>query len=128
MDSELLVVPQIDDGRRLVDALTTSGFDLSVALWVWPADDGSVQLYIASPEFGDAAGFGRAYAAVYTAMSRLPDLSVTLADLTLVTPDHPVAAAAIRVRAQNPSPLPIRYRGPTLGGMAIEEAYIYPRA
>ena len=40
MDTELLVDSQIEDGKLFVEQLIQDGFDVSVALWVKPSDEG----------------------------------------------------------------------------------------
>jgi hypothetical protein len=125
MDTELLVGDRIADGRRLLAELSRGGFDVKVAFWVRTGEESLWHLYIASPTVVPA-NIGAAYGQLYTHLSRVPDLSWGLSEVRLVTPTNPVAAAAIALRDQNPGLLPIRYHGPRLGEVAVEEAYIYP--
>jgi hypothetical protein len=70
---------------------------------------------------------GDAYAVAYDCLSRIPNASIELSDLKLVPATNPVAKDALAVRERYPGRVPTRYHGKRLGGIAIEEAYIYPR-
>ncbi|HWE35596.1 MAG TPA: hypothetical protein VG406_03420 [Isosphaeraceae bacterium] len=68
-----------------------------------------------------------AYRAVYSALRQIPKASIDFSQIKLVEPGNPIAADAMEIRDRYPARLPTRYRGPALGGVSIEEAYIYPR-
>jgi len=125
MDTELLVDERIEDGRKLLSALTAMAFDVTAAFWVRTSGEGLWFLYIASPTVrGQVAD---AYRAVYSALSQLQTPSLTLSEIKLVEPTNPIAADAITIRDRYAARIPTRYNGKRLGGLEIEEAYIYPR-
>src|SRR3954447_10293647 len=125
MDTELLVDERVDDGRLLLSELVRSGFDLTAGFWVKTSEEGLWSLYIASPVVRQGR-IGEAYGTLYTALSRLPDPSITLSDIKLVAPDSAVAAEAIAIQDRYGARIPTRYNGDRLGRVAIDEAYIYP--
>jgi len=126
MDQELLVESRIDDGLQLLAELVKDRFDVTVACWVRASDEGRCSLYIGSTSV-QPGKTGDAYAVAYDCLSRLPNVSIELSDLQLVPATHPVARAALAVRERHPGRVPTRYHGKRLDGLAIEEAYIYPR-
>lgn len=126
MDYELLVEPQIEDGKSLIAELTKAGFDVSVAAWMKTSEDGLWFLYIGSRSVGSMP-LADAYRAVYSAFRQVPRASIDFSQIKLVEPGNPIAAEAMAIRDRYPARLPMRFRGPALGGVSIEEAYIYPR-
>jgi hypothetical protein len=125
MDTELLVENRIDDGRKLVSQLVNDGFEVVAAFWVRTRDERLWFLYIASPAVVPEK-IGDAYRAAYAALSKVPGSGISLSQIKLVRPENPVARDAIAARDRSPSRIPARYHGEALGGLAIEEAYIYP--
>jgi len=125
MATELLVENQIDDGKRIVDQLISDGFEVTAAFWVKTAEEGLWHLYIASP-LVKAEKPGEAYPALYASLSKIPGLWAQLAGIKLVKSTNPVARGAKEILDRYPARIPTRYRRPQLGGLAIEEAYIYP--
>lgn len=126
MDTELLVDERIDDGRRLLSELVRAGFDVTGAFWVRTSEEGQRFLYVVSTAVARGS-IGDAYRTVYAALSRLPNPSITLSDIKLIAPDNPIAIDAIAIRDRYPARIPTRHGAGRLGGVAIEEAYIYPR-
>lgn len=126
MDTELLVEPRIEDGRKLLGELVRDGFDVTVAVWVRTSEEASWSLTIGSNSVTPEKS-GEAYGTLYVCLSRLPDSSVSLSEVKLVQASDPIARDAVAVRERHPGFSPIRYNGKRLGNLAIEEAYIYPR-
>jgi hypothetical protein len=126
VDQELLVDNRIDDGEKLLAQLVRSNFDVTVAFWVLESEDTSSFLYIASTN-DEPETVGDAYRKLYVALSKIPDISLSLSDVKLVHPSDPIARDAIAARDRRPGRVPIRYRGKRLGNIDIEEAFIYPK-
>jgi hypothetical protein len=136
MDQDSLVNEQIEGGRQLVAALTAAGFEVRVAFWAKPTEDGKWFLYMASP-FVDDKGPRTAYRFVHDILRQEPDLwidplevrvvglndSLTEAALAVLTPETPNSPFAVRNR--RPHPGMTRFGGTTLGGVSIDGAYIY---
>ncbi len=125
MDQELLVDPQIEDGRTLIADLERDGLPVFVAFWVKVRGEETWNFYIGVEEDkieppDNAPHF------VYVTVGAIPDSTLTPMDINFVDPTDPIAIDAIRIRDRYPARLATRYRGKRLGDLAIDEAYIYP--
>lgn len=123
MDTATLVNEQVDEGKRFVDHLRQSGFDVVVAFWVLTSEEGLWFLYIAS-RVVDIDGLAAAYRKVYSEQSRSQVRWVSRSNIKLIGSQNPLALGAI---AYQSSTLPTIYGGRKLGNMIVEEAYIYPK-
>jgi hypothetical protein len=136
MDKETVVSQQIDQGKLLIVVLAQNGFDVQVAFWAKPTDEGKWFLYLASWTVDDK-GPAAAYRFVHKILREksvwidpleirvigLHD-SLTEAAVAATKPNVPDSPYAVR----NPKPYPgmTSFDGPTLGGLNIDGAYIYP--
>ena len=125
MDQASLVEQQIDDGQELIDLLLREGFDVSAAAWIKPSEEDRWLLYLVSKEV-EERGLTAAYRALHPVLGKLHAPWVSLGDLKLVSPENPVAADIIEINRKDPVRNPTRTRRPQLGGMPIDEAYVYP--
>ena len=137
MDQDTVVSEQTESGKRLIQALAAAGFDVRLAFWAKPTDEGKWFLYLASP-FVDEKGPLAAYRLIHDVMRKVPDPWIDLLDVKVVGLNDSLAEAATAVMkpkvpsspyaVQNPKPFPgmTRFGGSTLGGVSIEGAYIYP--
>jgi hypothetical protein len=125
MDQVLLVEQQIDDGQELIDLLLSVGFDVSAAAWVKSSDEDRWLLYLVSKEVDDR-GLSAAFRALHPVLGKLHSSWVSLTDLKLVGPTSPVAADIREINRKYLGRSPTRTREPQLGGMPIDEAYVYP--
>jgi hypothetical protein len=137
MDHDTVVSEQTESGKRLIEALTADGFEIRVAFWAKPTEDGKWYLYLASPVV-DEKGPAAAYLLVHGVLRKTPDVwieplevkvvglndSLTEAALAVIKPKTPDSPFAVR----NPKPYPgmTRFDGSTLGGIDVDGAYIYP--
>ena len=126
MGQELLVSEQIDAGADFV-----RGFNdyvpVSVACWVNPAEADIWYLYVASDHIDDH-NILNAYGEVHRRLGAGQIPWLNMFQVKLVNSSHRVARDAIRIRDRYPTPVPTRYQGSSLGGLAIDGAYIYPPA
>ena len=125
MATELLVDERIEDGGRLAVELVRGGFDLTAAFWIHTEEDGLWFLYIASSSVG-RNGLGNAYRTVIVQVSQLHLPAIELTQIKVVDPATPIAAEAIALRDRHAARIPTRLGQGRLGGIAIEEAYVYP--
>ena len=126
MDQIALVNQQIDEGRKLLDALRTDGFEVSAACWMQAAEDEQWYLYFASPHV-DKQGIGDAYRMVHTLIRGLPTpIGVDPFEVRLVTATDPLVVAINEVYRRNPAPVVKRIAAPNFGGRSIEGAFVYP--
>jgi hypothetical protein len=126
MDQALLVERQIEDGEELLEQLARDGFDVSAAAWVKPSEEDRWLLYVVSKEV-DERGLSAAYRAVHPTLGKLHAPWISLSDLKLIGPTNPVAVDIMEINRKYPGRSPTRTRRPQLGGMSIEEAYVYPK-
>jgi hypothetical protein len=119
-----LVENQIDDGKKLTDLLTASGFDVTAAFWVRTAEDGEWTLYIAS-KVVDEKGPAAAYRAVNDALPKLKNPWISISEIKVIGTSYPMTADVLDLLFRYPGPMPIRSRRPRLGGVPIDEVYIY---
>lgn len=127
MDQSTLVANQIADGQRLIDELIASGIDVTAAGWVKASEDSQWFFYIASP-LVNVVRLADAYRQVYGVMRTMSELWIETAQVKLIAHDNPIANDLMTVRDQYSGTIPVRYQGPRLGLVSIEEAFIYPAA
>jgi hypothetical protein len=125
MDQVALVERQIDDGQKLVEMLRAGGFDVTAAWWMKASEERLWFLYIASKEV-DEKGIAAAYRALSTARRGMEELWVDTFEVKLVGADKPITKDVLRAFGRHPGRMPLRYFGPPLGDVSVEEAYIYP--
>lgn len=121
MAQNLLVNEFVDAGSKL--ATEFNDFKpIDVAFWVQFVDSEESDLYLACDGIDTSnydASFGEAFE-IARRHSWLDPFRVNV-----INSNNPMAVDAIRLRDQHSGKLPIRFYGPTLGGKAVEEAYIY---
>lgn len=125
MGHATLVESHIDSGKKLIDELVRDGTDVTAACWVRTSEDDRWWLYIASKAVDDL-GITAAYRVIYPTIHRIPDLWIGPLEVKLIGPKNPIAEKMVAVRDSYSARIPIRYRGPRLGELSIEEAFIYP--
>lgn len=137
MDQNAVVNEQAASGKRLIEALATAGFDVPVAFWAKPTDDGKWFLYLASPVV-DEKGPAIAYRFVHGVLRQIPDLWIDLLEVKVIGLHDSLAQAAMAVlnprvadgpfAIRHPKPYPgmTRFGGTVFGGVSIDGAYIYP--
>ena len=137
MDQDTLVTEQKESAERLIEELHAVGFEVSVAFWAKPTDDGKWFLYLAS-QFVNEKGLKAAYLRVHEILRSVPDLfRIEPLDVKLVRLDDSLtkeALAATKPRVpdskfavQNPKRPSIWtwFGKSTLAGMSIDGAWIY---
>jgi hypothetical protein len=125
MAEDTLVEMEIEDGKKLVEGLARAGFDVTAAFWVKTSEEGVWFLYIASREV-DTRGLPAAYREFHAAFKRIGGGWVDPFRVKLIGAGNPIALDVLAIRRRFAGRVPTRYRGPRLGHMSIDEAYIYP--
>lgn len=124
MGQELLVIEQIDAGADFVRDFNDYCC-VAVACWINPAESDNLFLYIASDEIDDS-NFDVAYGEVLRRLSGKRSQWLDPFQIKLVNSSDPIARDAIEIRDRYPAKLPTRYHGSSIGGMSIDDAYVYP--
>ena len=125
MATETLVEDQIEEGRRLLASLFLDAFDVVAAFWLKTSEEGEWSFCIATP-MHDPAGRKNAYENLNKVLRATPDLAISPLAIRIVAADDPIAIDAVKRLQESGGNRPVRCRGAQLGGVFIEEAYIYP--
>src|SRR6266436_631047 len=96
MDQGAVVSEQTESGKRLIEALASAGFDVRVAFWAKPTDDGKWFLYLASPAV-DEKGPATAYRFVFDVQRQIPDLWIDPLEVKVIGLNDSLAQAALAV-------------------------------
>lgn len=125
MDQDPLVKSQIDGAERLIVQLRRDGFRVTMACWAKTAEEGIWYLYIASPEV-EENGPAAAYRAVQASLQRCPDSWLKLPEIKLIGDTDAMTRHVQWLVANHPRRVATLYGGKQLGGLPVDEAYIYP--
>jgi hypothetical protein len=124
MDQSILVIEQIDAGTEFIRDFNDY-VPISVALWVKPIDAQGMYLYLASDKI-DSTNFDLAYGEVLRRLAPGSNPWLDPFQIKVVNSADSVARDALRIRQRFTAPIPTRYNGSSIGGIEIDEAYIYP--
>lgn len=129
MAKEFMIEKQWSAGGVFLRQLSEKGFPIAVAFWAKQPDSEFWYLFIASDRV-ESSGLREAYG---EAMHEFPEEARSWLDLfsvKLIRANSPVARAVKEVRDRSGVPgaaqVMTHHGGPLLGGMAVEEVYIYP--
>ena len=124
MDQGSLVMPQIEAGARLVNAFAAYK-PVRAAFWLKDSDDREWFLYLASDQIDDS-NFDLAYGEVLRITAKYPDPWLDPFQVKVVGSAAPVAKDVIGAQQKVPGKMATRLHGRQMGGVMVEEAYIYP--
>jgi hypothetical protein len=125
MATDTLVDVQFEEGRKLINLLAETGFDVTAACWVRTSEPDRWVLYIAT-DVVDRDGLHAAYLALNPVYRSIPDAWVLFSHVKLIGVDNPITRDILAIRGQLPTRSAIRSRRPYLGDVATEEVYVYP--
>ena len=137
MDQNAVVTEEIENGRRLIETLRGEGFDVGVAFWAKPTEEGKWYLYLAS-SIVDEQGLRVAYSRVNALLRKTPDLEIDPFEVKVIGRNDSLAEAALAAvskrtsgdsfaaRTEKPHPGMIRFVGSFIAGVEIDGAFIYP--
>ena len=123
MDQGPLVTQQIDAGTRFVHEFA-SYKPVRVAFWLKGAEDDQWFLYLVSDQIDDS-NFDIAYGEVIRITAKMPDPWLDPFQIKVMGAHDPLAKAILQIQEKYPGRLPARYRGRQLGGLSVDEVYIY---
>ena len=124
----------MDFGSLVKDELTVGAemaqrFDryapVKAAFWARLADDEVRDLYIASDAV-DETNFDRAYEEVVRLIWELQSPFLNVFRVRVIYGKSPMARAAARLLADDPSPLGVRLQNRTLGDHLVVDGFLYP--
>jgi len=122
---EALTAPDIEFGnllRRTLRASTT--FPINGMLWLFRLQSGEWHLMIATPRV-DAVGPKDAYAELANVIKSIPSVWSQFPKVELISPKHPFYQALQSVFGKPASVEGTRLGNTQIGGMYIDDAYLY---
>jgi hypothetical protein len=124
MDQGPLVVEQIDAGAKRARAFD-KGTPLQAAFWLKESEDGQWFLYLTSDQINDS-NLDVAYGAVLRLLGPGPHLGLDPFQVKVTGIDDPVTRAVLALQQQHRGNLVTRLRNRMLGGVSVDEVYLYP--
>jgi len=122
---ETLTGPDIEFGKVLWNALRgNEKFPANGALWLYKSESGEWHLLIATPRV-DQVGPRRAYEELSAVTRRIHADDVQLLRIELISPKQPFYEALRSVFGKNASVEGARLGNTQVGGMYINDAYLY---
>ena len=122
MAKETLLNSDVAFGERVLKALDTAGFPVPVALWLRKGDDETMKLLLASPLY-DKLGIRDAYLKLVGALSGEKDRFQFSYGLTSTR--DPLIRDLRKAYGKTHDADGMRLRSQTLGGVFIDEGYVY---
>ena len=125
MDKTPLVEKDMEEGRRLIEALDKTEFQVEAAMWFYSTDSGEWQLLIASP-FVEKNGPKKAYGFIQSELAKLsPTSGISLKDISVLSPKHHLIALLRKAIRTGSGISSIRFTRNVINNTLIEDAYIY---
>jgi hypothetical protein len=124
MAQESLVDEQIEAGSRFLVAFNNYK-PLKAAFWLLTYENDRWYLYLASDKIDDS-NFDIAYGEVIQIAHKMDEPKIDPFWVKIVFPNDPLMLGVVEIQRSYQSKLPVLYRRPYLGGIGIDEAYIYP--
>lgn len=128
MDSLALVDEQIKAGRDLFERLNREEIPVNAAAWVKEGDGGQWYLYLVTPLVGEDGMTKPSYRRITPVVRRMQEEGFWIDpfEVKVVGPSDPVGEDIADIHRRYPGRMATRYGGASLGGLAIDGAYIYP--
>jgi hypothetical protein len=124
MDQGPLVIEQTDAGLELAREFN-KWVPLRAAFWLKESEDGQWYFYLASDQINDS-NFDVAYGEIHRLLGRGPNLWLDPFQVKVAGTSDRFAKEVIAIQQKYPSKLATRLRNRLLGGVGIDEVYIYP--
>lgn len=122
---EALTAPDIEFGRALWKSLrATAKFPIDGILWLFEPESGEWNLLIATPRV-DQVGPKNAYAELATVTKQIPADDTQLLKIELISPKNVLYQALRSVFGQAATVEGARLGSTQVGGMYIDDAYLY---
>jgi hypothetical protein len=127
MDEGTLVETQIQDGTSLVDQLIRNGVSIAAACWMKESEGGGWYFYLVTPLVGRGGDTLPAYRRINQVIRALPEaLWIDPFQIKAVGPSEAIGQAILDLQRRYSRRLPARVALTSLGGVEIQEVYLYP--
>lgn len=125
MDKTALVEKDVEEGKRLIEALDNAGFQVHAVLWFYLAESDEWRFVVASP-LVERKGPKEAYAFVQAVLAQLlPPSGISLEEISVVSPEYDLIRLLKVAIQTGPGISGIRFTRNTINNTFIEDAYIY---
>ena len=125
MDKTALVEKDVEEGKRLIEALDNAGFQVRAVLWFYLAESDEWRFVVASP-LVERKGPKEAYAFVQEVLAQLlPPSGISLEEISVVSPEYDLIRLLKVAIQTGPGISGIRFTRNTINNTFIEDAYIY---
>lgn len=125
MDQKTLVRPNIEGGRKLLEALDRTEFSPKAALWLHQPQNGDWQLIVAS-HYVDRRGPAASYALILRVLRKTEEASnISIANITAMSLRDHVIQSLYSVIGPNEESLELPLTRVTVDDLFIEAAHIY---
>jgi hypothetical protein len=123
MDQGPLVNEQIEAGAKLASEFAKYK-PLQAVFWLKASDDGEWFLYLVSDQIDDS-NFDLAYREVVRLLGRGARTWLDTIQVKVTGINNPVAKDVLDILQSHPGKSAIRLRNRMLGGLSVDEAYVY---
>ncbi|OCR00321.1 hypothetical protein BCD67_25310 [Oscillatoriales cyanobacterium USR001] len=126
MGTATLVDQEIQDGKRLIDALNQAGLSVNSALWLYLPEKETWRLMLTSPIF-DKEGSLKTYKEIISVFGKVqPELKINWMNLVAVSPQHKLIQGLRKLQKDwNFNLLGKRLTNNTVNHIYVDDAYIY---
>jgi hypothetical protein len=125
MDKKILVEVNIEEGKKLVNALDRSKFILSGALWFYYSNLDEWRLLLVTP-LVDLIGPNKAYTIVYNVIQDERFSSISIVNISVLSPTNRlIQLLRVALRTDPKAISQIRFTSNTINNEFIEDALIY---
>lgn len=125
MDKTLLVREKIEEGKKLIEAIDRSDFQLTGALWFYLVENNDWRLILVTPLL-EISGPRKIYEKIQLLIRDLPTpFGIGLENISVMSPhDKLIKLLRIAIRT-SPGLSEIRFSKNTINNVFIEDAIIY---
>ena len=123
MVAKNLTTEMIDEGKKLITELDSSGYKLDATLWFYFPEEGFWKLVLSFPNV-EKEGPKHFYTKIQKLLSKV-DVSFSLDDIVIAKPNSPLIQLLRIMTRTGPGINDIRISNSVINGHIIEDAHIY---
>ncbi|WP_162417795.1 hypothetical protein [Cyclobacterium roseum] len=125
MDKKTLVNIDIEEGKKVLEALDDSNLSISSAFWFFLDDIEEWRLFFVAPDF-DLVGPKKLYSKVQKILQdHKNEINIPLEAISLISPKDQLIGILKMAITTGPGISGIRFSGNVINGVLIKDAYIY---
>ncbi|MGB3777974.1 MAG: hypothetical protein WA960_06420 [Tunicatimonas sp.] len=124
MDKAILVGPDIEEGKKLLELLDQSDLKIVSAFWYYRSESEVYRLVIVTPFF-EKYGPRRTYEEIQRVLRGNPEIAISLDEVSAMGPNDKLNKLLRLAISTGPGISGIRFTGNVINGTYIEDAYLY---